>query len=283
MRFIRSRYILQNYRELQRRYHELIESGQVAEHQLRIKRNVHSFNILPSQYHQFIYPHHKNIVHRRVSRNLNNYIYRQLKRPFQGEEAYAKYMEKIKQKYQKYVKNILGYNNIQNYSSEISSRPNENPELLTRLHQSQVLENLNNFQQYESLSTHPTPSGYRNYPFADNSYFGEESHENNRNQYQIVNNNFVSSDNMRNDMDYSIKPNVTELIAKLKSQIIRKKRSSDSNSDNVRKNRKFKKRANPTLSTDVAEIDENLEGLKRGKAKGPCEVSVIGILCSFKY
>lgn len=286
MRFMRSRYILQNYRELQRRYHDLIKTGQVNEHQSRLKRNVHTFDVLPSQYHQFIFPHHKNIVHRRVSRNLNNFIHRQLRRPFQGDEAYAKYMEKIKQKYQKYVKNILGYNNIQNYSSEMSSRPYDNADALTRLHPSQ-----DHFHQYDSTNaiktTPTTPSAYngnfyaenkenRNYPFADNSYVGEEyNNGNQRNPYRIVNNNFVSSDNIRDDIDYSIKPNMTELIAKLKSQIIRRKRSVDSNTDDEKRNRKFRKRANSNHTTtgDAGEIDENLEGLKRGKAKGPCEVS----------
>lgn len=284
MRFMRSRYILQNYREMQRRYHELIESGQVNDNQSRLKRNVHTFDIFPSRYHQFIFPHHKNIVHRRVSRNLNNFIHRQLKRPFQGDEAYAKYMEKIKQKYQKYVKNILGYNNIQNYSSEMSS-----PESLTRLRPSQDHDNVNHFRQYDLpiVNTQPTVTDFksnfyaeskvnRNYPFADNIYLGEERNENKGNQYRIVNNNFVSSDNIREDIDYSIKPNMTELIAKLKSQIIRRKRSVGSNTENMKRNRKFRKRANSnhTTSLETAEIDENLEGLKRGKPKGPCEVSV---------
>lgn len=287
MRFMRSQYIRQNYRELQRRYHELIESGQVSDHQSRIKRNVQQFDLLPSQYHQFIFPHHKNIVHRRVSRNLNNFIYRQLRRPFQGDEAYAKYMETIRQKYQKYVKNILGYNNKQNYSSEISNRAYDNPESLTKLHPSQEHDNGNHVHKFDStiVSTQPTVSDYkshvfadskenRNYPFADNGYFGDEYSDNQRNQYRIVNNNFVSGDNMRDDIDYSIKPNMTELIAKLKSQIIRRKR--DVSSNNEKRNRRFRKRANSnhTTSPDATEIDENLEGLKRGKAKGPCEVSV---------
>ncbi len=286
---MRSRYILQNYRELQRRYHELIESRQNQEYRSRLKRNIHSFDLQPSQYHQFIFPHHKNIVHRRVSRNLNNFIHRQLRRPFQGDEAYAKYMETIKQKYQKYVKNILGYNNIQNYSSEMSSsRPSyDNRESLTRLRPSHAQDNVNHFHELD-VNTPPTITGHvtnfyaenkenRNYPFADNSYFGEEYNEDHQhNQYRIVNNNFVRSDNIRNDIDYSIKPNMTELIAKLKSQIIRRKRSSiNSNPENVKRNRKFRKRANTnhTASLDASETDENLEGLKRGKAKGPCEVS----------
>lgn len=294
---MRSRYILQNYRELQRRFNELSESNRDTEHRTRAKRNVHTFDILPSQYHHFIYPHHKNIEHRRVSRNLNNFIYRQLRRPFQGDEAYAKYMETIRQKYQKYVKNILGYNNIKNYSSEVNRRPYDNPESLTRLHPSQAQNNVNHFHRYDStnsfVNVKPTISGYhdhfanadskenRNYPFADNGYFGgEENNENQPNQYRIVNNNFVSSDNVREDIDYSIKPNMTQLIAKLKSQIIRRKRNAELNAGNEERNRKFRKRANAnqTASLDGTEIDENLEGLKRGKAKGPCEVSK-GLYC----
>lgn len=293
MRFMRSRYILQNYRELQRRYHELIESGQVDEHRSRLKRNVHTFDILPSQYHQFIYPHHKNIVHRRVSRNLNNFIHRQLRRPFQGEEAYAKYMENIKQKYQKYVKNILGYNNIQNYSAELNGRPYDNHESLTRL---QPSNHESHFHQFDATNAPPTASTYntnfyaeskenRNYPFADNIFFGDEYNANQRNPYRIVNNNFVSGDNVRDYIDYSIKPNVTDLIAKLKSQIIRRKRSvvDDADAENEKRNRKFRKRANSNYTAhDAIEINENLEGLKRGKPKGPCEVSRKILLSVFR-
>lgn len=277
MKFMRSRYILQNYREMQRRYHELIESKHNAE-QSRSKRNADAFDILPSQYYHFVFPHHKSTVHRRVSRNLNNVIHRQLRRPFQGEEAYAKYMETIRQKYQKYVKNILGYNNLQNFSSEMSSRSYDNRDTSSRLQPSQV--------QNLLLNTEPTASSYssnvhaenkvnRNYPFADNIYYGDGYDDNQRAQYRIVNNNFVRSDNVQSDIDYSIKPNVTELIAKLKSQIIRRKRSAEPNSENGNRNRRFRKRANAnhTASLDAGEIDENLEGLKRGKAKGPCEVS----------
>lgn len=293
MKFIRSRYILQNYRELQRRYHELIESRNAIDVQRsRTKRNVHTFDLMPSQYHQFIYPHHKNIVHRRVSRNLNNFIHRQLRRPFQGDEAYAKYMETIKQKYQKYVKNILGYNNMQNYSSEITNRPYDSRESLSRLHPSQEQENT--YNRYDSTDSYvkiqpTTLSGFnfhaenkenRNYPFVDNSYYGEGNTEaNQHNQYRIVNNNFVRSDYIPNDIDYSIKPNMTELIAKLKSQIIRRKRSVDTSPVSEKRNRKFRKRANSnhTISPDGIEIDENLEGLKRGKPKGPCEVMCLMI------
>lgn len=255
MRFLRSRYILQNYRELQRRYQELVEPDQVTEHQSRLKRNIHTFDIMPSRYHQFIFPHHKHIVHRRVSRNLNNFIQRQLRRPFKGNEAYDRYMEKIRKKYQKYVKNILGYNNMQNYSSEIGGHPFDNTETLSRL---ENRENRND----------------RNYPFDDN--FGGEHNENQHDQFQIVNNNFVSNQNIRNDIDYSVKPNMSHLIDKLKSQIIRKKRNAESNTKNEKNSRKFGKRANSNHTTpfDAPEIDENLEGLKRGKAKGPCEVSV---------
>ncbi|KAJ6649684.1 Locomotion-related protein Hikaru genki, partial [Pseudolycoriella hygida] len=277
MRFIRSRYIRQNYRELQRRYHELIDSDEVNE---RRKRNSQAIDTFPSQYHNFPHPTHRNDIHRRVSRSLNNFIHRHLRSPFEGGEAYAKYMETIKQKYQKYVKNILGYNNVQNYSSEMSNRPYDSRQTLPRVHSTQAHNNLSKVDRINSAtigSTPPTLSGYdsklytkdkvnHNYPFADD--FEEVFKDNQPNQYRIVNNNFVSSDRIRDDIDYSLRPNMTELIAKLKSQIIRRKRSvSDRN------NRKVRKRANSnhTTSIDGGEVDENLEGLKRGKAKGPCE------------
>lgn len=310
MRFIRSRYILQNYRELQRRYKELIEPSRAAEHHSRVKRSINTFNMFPNRLLHFKSPSKKRQIHRRIPRSLDNIIYRELRRPLDGEEAFARFMQNIKQKYQKYVKNILGYNNIQNNSSEMSSEsvstlnpsdvetalpnvettlPNVQTSLpnvqtaLPIVSSTQAHEDVNNLHQYGStnalVNTHPTASGQkskqkenRNYPFIDNSYYAEERQDNNQNQYRIVNNNFVTNNNIRNAIDYSIKPNMTELIARLKAQIVRRKRNTNSENEKENRNRKRTNSNLNTTSPDVAEIDENLEGLKRGKAKGPCEV-----------
>lgn len=139
MRSARSRYLLANSRHLQRYVAELLDDGQQPVRSVnRTKRSfqwtvadaeadqpdqadrlvgysesamAHMFNVdSPVQQRQRLFD--GSLDHRRVSRTLsagNTRIYRQQRRPFQGEEAYAQYMQKIRQRYKQYVKNLLGY------------------------------------------------------------------------------------------------------------------------------------------------------------------------------
>lgn len=137
MRFARSRYLLSNYRHLQRYVDELLDGGQQLPERSgnRTKRSfqwtvtnaeadrpadslvgysqsamAHMFNVAsPVQKRQRFFDGSAN--HRRVSRTLSTgtEVYRKQRRPFQGEVAYAQYMQKIRQRYKQYVKNLLGY------------------------------------------------------------------------------------------------------------------------------------------------------------------------------
>lgn len=137
MRFARSRYLLSNYRHLQRYVDELRDDPQrqppAQSEQTRTKRSFdtaaeNSVAAAPAMADMFNIAVHRShhptskrqrffdgtLDLKRVSRHTPigpaAAIFRQQRVPFQGEQAFDQYMQKIRQRYKAYVKNILGYN-----------------------------------------------------------------------------------------------------------------------------------------------------------------------------
>lgn len=326
--------------------------------------------------------------HRRVSRTLSDVIYRQMRRPFQGDEAYARYMEKIKQKYQKYVKNILGHNNVRplNTTSEngrdlssdlanitteshvgraslnsrghIDSSPLSNEDDHSRhdFHMNHEQDNHNHFDsniftisrpQYQHRPTqqqqqvynfnyrpskkqkdaehqHHQPMHSNHQAFYNNTYHsangghgGSVPHIFDQNQFSVLSNQHHHGGRpfpMSEVSPKSLRSNMTEMIAKLTAQIVRRKRSADDDVGDItgmnsgstgqqrvggRKNGRRNLNATAvstvagvigsssativdtlpaTVAVPVIEVDRDLDELKRGKPKSPCEVSYIDIL-----
>lgn len=407
MKFIRSRYLLANYRRLQRHLHELRGADYVAVSdvpvQQRFKRNLFDqsaasrlFGVHKRQRYSNLRRNHHNgddigsqeeHQHRRVSRTLSDVIYRQMRRPFQGDEAYARYMEKIKQKYQNYVKNILGHNNVRplNYSSEngrdlssglanttseshvgrvtlnsrghIDSSPLSNEDDHSRhdFHMNHEQDNHNHFDsniftisrpQYQHRPTqqqqqvynfnyrpskkqkdaelHHQPVYTHHQAFYNNTYHslngghgGSVPHIFDQNQFSVFSHQHHHGGRpvppMSDISSKSLRSNMTDMIAKLTAQIVRRKRSADDDAADTtgmssgstgqqrvggRKNGRRNLNATaastvagvvgsstativdtlPTAGTaavPVIEVDRDLDELKRGKPKSPCEVSYI--------
>lgn len=406
MKFIRSRYLLANYRRLQRHLHELRGADYQAVSAIdvpvlqRYKRNLFDesaasrlFGVHKRQRYSNLRRNNHNgddigseedHQHRRVSRTLSDVIYRQMRRPFQGDAAYARYMEKIKQKYQKYVKNILGHNNVRplNYSSEngrdltsglaittesnvgrvslnsrghIDSSPlsNEDDHSRHEFHMNHEQDNHNHFdsniftisrpqyqqrpvqqqhqvynfnyrpskkQKNEELQHHqPVHSNHQ--AFYNNTYHsihgGHVPHIFDQNQFSVLSNQNHHGGGrpfpMSEVSPKSLRSNMTEMIAKLTAQIVRRKRSADDDAGDItgmgsgstgqqrvggRKNGRRNLNATTvstvagvngsstaaivdtvptagTVAVPVIEVDRDLDELKRGKPKSPCEVSYI--------
>lgn len=399
MKFIRSRFLLSNYRRLQRHLHELRGSHNSAIAAIdvpvepRIKRNLFDqsaasrfFGVHKRQRNSSLRRNRhngddigseENKQHHRVSRTLGDVLYRQMRRPFQGDEAYARYMEKIKQKYQKYVKNILGHNNVRplnrteakngrNLSSGLSntddshvgrvtlnsrghfdssSLSNEDDHSRHNIHMNHEQDNHNHFDsniftvlrpQYKNRPTQQEQEVYNlNYrPSKKQKDADLQHHQPVHSNHQSFYNNTYHSvhgvhgphlfDHHPGGRQYamsevstkSLRSNMTEMIAKLTAQIVRRKRSASADDDagditggassgssgqqrvGGRKNGRRNLNATavstiaaitvsstatvvdtlPTAAVPVIEVDRDLDELKRGKPKSPCEVSYAYIL-----
>ena len=319
MKFMRSKMLMETYRRLHRRLDEYIGIAPNEPQQLnhpdilvRTKRSnaVQHLNG-PKRYVNV--PNKRwrsNRVnsHKRVSRTLSDVIYRQLREPFQADEAYAKYMAKIKQKYQKYVKNILGYNNIRNYSSEGNSNhqhynnhqeslfrapteptfmlntnhnhhTNEVESLKTIVLRQDVPKNYNNEMHlpkkqllHNNFNYRPNKKQQNTRTAANSSERKEEFNLPFENRFKIINNNYLSNVDYKGQasVNHTHKPNLTDIIAKLNEQIVRKKRYGLLDKRAIRYKRD---------TGDDAESNSgpgaNADLLKRGKPKSPCEVSLI--------
>lgn len=329
MKFNRSRYLLQSYRELQRRLAEFlapdldrkpsilsnelvalkpiiqltelqtpeglqktIESSLLEQttestvHTRSLSLNPVIFETIQSKRTKRtgtsnLHNKHKSLI--RLPRSLTNIVYRQLRQPFHGEEAYSKYMFRIKQKYQKYVKSILGYHDNANaklngsqsnvtasvaYSAaptlptnyERNNRPDNNVNSIPI-----SLPIQSNANRYSEPAVKKQPQ--KQCSFSNNTYCIESNKKEGRNKYAKV----VQLD----ERGHSMKPNISELIAKLKSQFVRRKRSMKSEDGTGRNRRKNNRRLNlnyTSFQADEDEKDGGTDGLKKGKPKGPCEV-----------
>lgn len=304
MKFNRSRYLLQNYRELQRRLAELLASNNlIQKRSIKFHPNV-DLNKSPIQDNPNIVSQlelnpyrakrdQKKRINRSTAINLhkinnkksliglprtvNTIMHRQQRQPFQGDEAYSKYMYRIKQKYQNYVKSILGYHDNRNITSnKYNSKSNAyaattlptnyetNKPLLVNVNSIPVsLPIISDTSRYlASVKKKQTPNQCS---FSNNTYCIQSSDP--RNKYLNVKN--------VDDQKHSQKPNITELIAKLKSQFVRRKRSAKQDDGTRRNKRRNNRKFNLFYSSFQADEDEkDSDGSKRGKPKGPCEVCV---------
>lgn len=336
MRFIRSKYIQAHYRWLQRHLAELVNDDHSLErakrsvnHQ-REKRSYHLFDHSASsrlfgvhkrqRYLTVRRNNHNNAVdndsHRRVSRTLSDVIYRQMRQPFQGDEAYAKYLAKIKQRYQKYVKNILGHNNVRN--SFDNSNDTFNDVLNSQFKEKTVARNdlaeSNKYyaQQSQMLNYRPVKKQQQQRAKSHQGPFLNSTHGPpvySQNDYQIINNNYLHIGVMpEHDQFQKGKPNISEIMAKLNAQIVRRKRSasnvnlsmattsetkrkrntpdddvrdllSSNNNQRTIGRKGGRRNLNVTGSSSVSETGAtdtdgiDMDAFKRGKPKSPCEVS----------
>lgn len=316
-----------HYRRLQRHMNELIgeqprskRSIQTESDGKRYKRNYHSassrlFGVHKRQRYLTVRRNNHNDAnsHRRVSRTLSDVIYRQMRQPFQGDEAYAKYMAKIKQRYQKYVKNILGHNknlslntNRKSSSLMVGENSQDKKNQINELFPSDYMEtptflNPVSFHQPRA-KPHSNQNKLINETIAPLAFSPN-------NNYQIINNNYLHMGAL--PAAHNSKLNVTDIMAKLNAQLIRRKRSTV---DVTEKSEPKRKRTTPdddvrdslsangqrtigrkggrrnlnatTLSTSVSSSSSNNGGgdltadadgsdsdiFKRGKPKSPCEV-----------
>lgn len=315
MKFMRSKFLMGNYRRLQSHMNELLDNPR--ESLVRAKRSF-LFDRMQSS-HRFFknkrrYTMGNRNAHKRVSRTLSDVIYRQLRKPFQGEEAYAKYLAKIKQKYQKYVKNILGYNNIRNYSAEsvgIESPILANDDTSDFVHRpvvdysttQNIDETINSHSHFDSnifpilqksqsafnFNYHPSKK-QKTINSTTSTYFELENDLFNQHHYKIIKNNYLKNSDFKDTHALHAtgmhSHNVSEIIAKLNAQIVRKKRSiSDVDDEKEMATRKANRRTNMNNYTSFmsdgegvtaarSAIDENADAAKRGKPKSPCEVCV---------
>lgn len=327
MKFNRSRYLLQSYRELQRRLTEFLEpdlnrkSSILPNELLAPKPNIQLIELRPPEDLQktgesslleqttesTVYTrspslnpvifetiqtkrtkrsgtsnlHNKDKSLIRLPRTLTHIVYRQLRQPFQGDDAYAKYMFRIKQKYQKYVKSILGYHDNANTTSNGSHIHVTDSMVAPTLPTNYVRNNKpdnnvnsipislpiqSNTNRYSEPTIRKQPQ--KQCSFSNNTYCIESNKNEGRKKYLKV----VQLD----ERGHSMKPNISELIAKLKSQFVRRRRSVKSEDGTGRNKRKNNRRPNlnyTSFQADEDDKDGGTDGLKRGKPKGPCEVN----------
>lgn len=188
--------------------------------------------------------------------------------PSDIEEAYSKYYQRIKQKYQDFVKYLLGYNNGL-YNSMDFRNPakkfkvqngrwyyaNNDTDQLTRYkatHKSRTAINDFNLNEYDEIENKahrtvgkiPMPNIY------ENSRYTSLRRNNEPIIYESNSYNYILDAPPSRNFKTS---NETDFIEQLKAQIIRKKRSSSF----------------PETDSDTADPYENKEGRKR--LRGPCE------------
>lgn len=231
-------------------------------------------------------------------------INRENRRPFQGEEEYAKYMKSIRQRYQKYVKNILGHNTWRKNRTLSSATIEEN--LVDGQIDKPPTEFASNTAQQQLAAT-PTKYPFNYRPTKKKiqskkvSLNGIKSNRTIAAQGQADSfysrNTYLGHDNQRFKEAVSTRktkkvPSEVDLMAQLNAQIVRKKRNTEEAVTDLRDERIGKQgggrkngRRNLNVTTvatvpttgganDDIEAGETADGQKRGKPKSPCDVSV---------
>uniref|UniRef100_A0A1A9WXH7 Sushi, von Willebrand factor type A, EGF and pentraxin domain-containing protein 1 n=1 Tax=Glossina brevipalpis TaxID=37001 RepID=A0A1A9WXH7_9MUSC len=188
--------------------------------------------------------------------------------PTELEEAYSKYYQRIRQKYQNYVKHLLGYNRMQNPLEFLNTNKKiqlqdgrwysfyDSPDHLTRFkanQKSRTLANDFNLYDYEdfdgahrTVGKIPMPNIYQNSRYSSNRRQNEPLLDGNNSFHYIM----EASKKLQ-------KPsNETDFIQQLKAQIIRKRRKRSSS---------YLQSGEPDATGHL----ENKEGRKR--LRGPCE------------
>lgn len=311
MRTIRSKFLLANYRHLQRYVAELMD--QPVHHERRKRSNYSPASVagLFGMQKRQRFHEQPSFSHKRVLRTLEtgDTLYREVRQPFQGEEEYAKFMKSIRQRYQRYVKNILGHNTIrgnQSLGSNEYSRhrnDNESTEFIakeTEFHKSNQ-DTSSAYLHHQQPTTGPTK-----YPFNVNyrpakkkvhPKIGEKAYnkqliktgprEGQENDHLYSHNQYRQRTSASNRP--LKKPLVVDYMAQLKRQMVRRKRNADEEPD-TRSDRSGKQGAGrkngrrnlnvTTVATTVAAAEdggdagEMTDGQKRGKPKSPCDVSI---------
>lgn len=262
-------------------------------HQKRFSRSDYLQKFYRSLSRQFYNPHgdrtkrlttFNNPILRFKKFELSNTLRRQRRELSEVEQAYTQYYEKIKQKYRKYVKNLLNVNR-QRFTGPhhiVEDDVHQGPEAVHKyrdIHQTRMNGNSRDdstpFLGPSKLQTAvATPISIPNIndniqPVSDDNEYTNTREKYVNNDFDVMNNFWVdrSSGEYDSSQDYK-KQNVSSIIAQLKSQIVRKKRSDDDGRKNQRQNR----RQNQTA---VEEWPDNPDAPKRGKPKGPCEPIII--------
>lgn len=237
-----------------------------------------------------------------LQRNLE-YLKRFPRDLSEAEKAYTKYYDKIRQKYRNYVKNLLNRNRYHknNKNSRVHANDRdgvwhneyENHDSITNPH--------NDYEKYDEITENENNPSSTNY--VQDSYLEQNSdiipiaipninerishntntnvqRSNNINQNRLLNNEYIFSNQYdgehrnilsENPLNVEKRPNISSIIAQLKSQIVRRRKRDVQGTDlDRRAERKMNRRANHTINDDDG--DGEING-RRGKPKEPCEVS----------
>lgn len=149
MRYLRSKFLLENARRLKKWMMDNDDRFKFSDNkieQIREKRNIHNIPFNPHKFltRQVRIPHrfpfnpvvrfkrsksyiNRGLPYNGLSIDFRQNFLRQRRDPSEIERAYSKYYQKIKQKYQNYVKNLLGYNRLQNNPPAYITQTANNP------------------------------------------------------------------------------------------------------------------------------------------------------------
>uniref|UniRef100_A0A0K8VX11 CUB and sushi domain-containing protein 3 n=1 Tax=Bactrocera latifrons TaxID=174628 RepID=A0A0K8VX11_BACLA len=248
MRYLRSQYLLRNKRDLQRKLDEII-NGNFQQSLTAFKRDSDKINAPKT----------------RIKRT-----------PSEIDQAYSKYYQKIKEKYQNYVKNLLGYSRFHNPTDfrnptkfiQVQDgrwyNTYSNPDLVTRYkatHKSRTSNNdfLSLENEEHDLLTHRSSAKIPLPNINQNSRYSVLANKPNANENILYDSNSASYffNNFRN---LPKTQNETDLIEQLKSQIVRRRKRSVNS---------------PTTLSPLAPDDDTNDPLEskegRKRLRGPCE------------
>ncbi|XP_028899392.1 uncharacterized protein LOC105217452 isoform X1 [Zeugodacus cucurbitae] len=249
IRYLRSQYLLRNKRDLQRKVDEII-NGNFHQPIKALNRETGIINVPKS----------------RIKRT-----------PSEIDQAYSKYYQKIKQKYQNYVKNLLGYSRLHN-PTDLRNPTNfiqvqdgrwyntySNPDLVTRYkatHKSRTSNNdfLSLENDEHDLLTHRVSAKIPLPNINQNSRYSAHASKTSPNENVLYDSNSASYffNNFHNLPKIQ---NETDLIEQLKSQIVRRRRKRSI--------------SNATTSSPLTPDDDTNDQLEskegRKRLRGPCE------------
>lgn len=312
-RHLRTRFLLQHYRYLDRWKRDLEsphpEIDNYRRHHSRSEGRIGKRSVSDLQPG---YRYKRQLIMNNFHTDLRDLI-RKRRELSVAEQAYSKYHEKIREKVMHYVKNLLTQNRIQHankvqmsdgawYNPAPPTSPHNFPqgEPQHRHHQPQpqaiVYSNgyseendgvgderlhyssENNMRSYPDMMRQsvgvmvPIAIPNINEPNSHPSYYQNVNRVTN-NDYELSNyydKNRRAHDHM--DHNHEKRPNISSIIAQLKSQIVRRKRDTRLDDKQERRRERQNRRANMT-ALERDDEDEIIDGGRRGKPKGPCEVS----------
>lgn len=228
-------------------------------------------------------------------------VNREWRRPFQGEEEYAKYMKSIRQRYQKYVRNIWGHNGWRDNRTVAAHSAVEHDGLISNVHDEQHTE-----QQLAPATSTQYPLNYRPakkkvQPKKVNSVNKRKTNQTLKataNAHLYGQNTYKTLNSQRFGQSTSTRPQKKtnlDIMAQLNAQMVRKKRNTENGGSDAqgertgklgggRKNGRRNLNVTAVVATvasvaqggadDVEAGETTADGQKRGKPKSPCDVSI---------